>query len=104
MHSLIVDDPLAADLDSLCASAEVRDEDGYLLGVFVPAPGGAPGPEWADEDDTRTWVVVTATFREKVCRVSDELKFRGPNGRLLGWFVPAAPAEEKHLVSTGRGQ
>jgi hypothetical protein len=94
MHSVIVDEALAGDLRSLPGEAEVWAEDErHLLGAFVPTPGGAPGPEWADEDDARNWVIVTETLREKLRGLPGELKLRDPDGRLLGWFVPASPAD-----------
>ena len=95
MHSVIVDEGLAADLGALPGEAELWAEDEqHLLGAFVPVPGGAPGPEWADEDDARNWVIVTDALREKLRGLNGELKLRDPNGRLLGWFVPYCPADE----------
>ena len=95
MHSVIVDEALAGDFRGLPGAAEVWAEDErHLLGAFVPAPGGAPGPEWADEDDASSLVIVTETLREKLRGLPGELKLRDPDGRLLGWFVPVAPADE----------
>jgi len=105
MHSVIVDETLAGDLRSLPGVAEVWAEDErHLLGAFVPAPGGVPGPEWSDEDDARNWVIVTETLREKLRGLPGELKLRDPDGRLLGWFVPVAPAgEDDFLTAAVRG-
>jgi hypothetical protein len=95
MHSVFLDQALSADLRSLPGEAEVWAEDEqHLIGAFVPAPGGGPGPEWADDDDVRNWVVVTDSLREKLRGLPGELKLRDPDGRLLGWFVPCSPEDE----------
>ena len=105
MHSVIVDEALAGDLRGLPGAAEVWAEDEeHLLGAFVPAPGGAPGPEWADEDDARTLVIATETLREKLRGLPGELKFRDPDGRLLGWFVPVALADEDDFLAAAIGR
>ncbi|HKB05998.1 MAG TPA: hypothetical protein VKD90_27635 [Gemmataceae bacterium] len=104
MHSVILDEALARDFGGLPGEAEVWAEDEqHLLGAFVPAPGGAPGPEWADEDDARNWVTVTETLREKLRGLPGELKLRDPAGRLLGWFVPVAPADEDDFLAVAVG-
>ena len=104
MHSVIVDQALAGDLRSLPGEAELWAEDEQdLLGAFVPAPGGIPGPEWADEDDARSWVIVTETLRAKLRGLEGELKLRDQDGRLLGWFVPVAPADEDDFLAAAVG-
>jgi hypothetical protein len=95
MHAVIMDDTLSDDLRSLSGEAEFFDADDRFLGAFVPAPGGAPGPEWADEDFAPSRVRVAPAAGEKLRGAVVGLKVRDPAGRLLGWFVPAGPAAEK---------
>jgi hypothetical protein len=103
MHSIIVDEALSDDFRLMEVEAEVWDDRENFLGAFVAAPGGAPGPEWIDADSNWSRLTVCATVGEKLRAVPGEVKVRDPAGRLLGWFVPVAPAEADHLRQMLRG-
>ena len=99
MHSIIVDAALADDFRLTDGATELWTADEHFLGAFVPAPGGPPGPEWADDGLTWCRLIVAAPAADKLGAAVGEVKVRDPAGRMLGWFVPVGRGEERHFLA-----
>ena len=86
MHAITVDASAAAGLAAATADVEVRDDDGRVLGLFVPetresvtlGPGDAPPGR----------VRVHGVAAEKLRAAEAESKIRDAAGWLLGHFLP----------------
>ena len=85
MHAITVDAAVAAGLAAAMGDVEIRDDDGVVLGLFVPEFRGSASPAPGDVPPGR--VRLHGVAAEKLRAAEAESKIRDGAGWLLGHFL-----------------